>query len=44
MKYVSLSLAFCGILLYLGSECYRAVRNDLYQVWDAINEIRGEQE
>ena len=43
MKYVSLiTVALCGVLLYFGRECYKAVRNDLYQVWDVINDIKGE--
>jgi len=41
MKY--LSLAMCGVLFWLGREYYKAVRHELYQVWDSMNELKGVQ-
>lgn len=40
MKY--LSIALCGVLFWLGREYYKAVRHEFYQVWDTIDEMRGE--
>lgn len=45
MKYVS--LAICGVmafLAWLGREYYKAIHNDLVQVWDVINELKGEED
>ena len=42
MKY--LSLALCGVLAYLGWEYYKAIRHELYQVWDSMDELKGEQQ
>ena len=39
--YKLLPLAVCGVLLLLGREYYKAVRHELYQVWDTINEMKG---
>lgn len=44
MKYVS--LAICGViafLAWLGRDYYKAIHNDLVQVWDVINEMKGEE-
>ena len=40
MKY--LSLVLCGVLAYLGWEYYKAVRHEFYQVWDSMNELKGD--
>lgn len=44
MKY--LSLALCGaiaFLAWLGRSYCKAFHNDMVQVWDVINELRGEE-
>lgn len=45
MKYLSLALvsvgAFC-MLFYFGREYYKAIRHEFYQVWDTIDEMRGD--
>lgn len=32
-------LALCGIVLLIGRRYYKAVRHELYQVWDSMNDI-----
>ena len=39
------SLALCGVVIlmgYIGLEHYKAVRHEFYQVWDTIDEMRGD--
>jgi len=44
MKFVSLALAcVCGLLFWLGRSYCKAFHNDMVQVWDVINELRGEE-
>ena len=35
-------IAFCGIVLLIGRRYYKAVRHELYQVWDSMDELKGE--
>ena len=45
MKYVSGILVLIGglcMLSYFGREYYKAIRHELYQVWDSIDELKGE--
>ena len=36
-----LPLALCGFLLMVGREYYKAIRHEFYQVWDSMEELRG---
>lgn len=44
MKYLSLALplVLCCVLAYFGREFDKATRHEFYQVWDTIDEMRGE--
>ena len=42
-----LPLAICGVIIligWVGMEHYKAVRHEFYQVWDSMDEMRGEKE
>ena len=34
-------LALCGIVLLIGRRYYKAVRHELYKVWDSMDELKG---
>ena len=43
MKQYLFPLALCCGLLYLGRDYYRAIRNDIFELWNAVNSVKGEE-